>query len=174
MSRADLEGRFVKRFSPRYFMMTLNYAEGLADAVYKELQDAVRDLIEEVAPSTSFGVNLDNEDAELAVTTAPGGRALHRSLYQLSKFFKWIPAVSVSKSKGLTLFEMLDATGATQPRTIEDLDPFNQYVLLHFLPYIRKAVSAGLSEEEEQGLEALNDVVIDKISCLRENSDENQ
>ncbi len=153
-------------------MMSLNYSEGLAEAVYKELKSAVVDLIDEVGLGTTHAVGIDNEDAELAVVAAPGGKALHRSLYQLSKFFKWIPSVHVSP-KGLTLFEMLDATGATQPRTIEDLDPFNQYVLLHFFPYLKKVVGDGVSEEEAETREALNDVIIDKLSCLRENSDEN-
>lgn len=173
MSRADLEGRFVKRFSPRQFALLLNSSEGVADAVRSELTDAVQNLLDNVDPNIRFTVNLDNQDAELAVITAPRGKALHRALYQQSKFFKHITVAYLSRKRGLVLHEQLDVVGAAEERTIDDLDPFNQYVLLHFLPYIQKCAQDEVNQDaDSKSRESLNEVVIDKISCLRENSDE--
>lgn len=169
--RAELEGRYVKRFGVRRFVAVLNMSESLPGMVAAALKDRIQALLAATPPDHVYSIHIDNEDAELSVITASGGKGLHRGLYQQSKFFKWIPTVSVSRTGGLVLHEMLDATGATQPRAPADLDPFNQYVLLHFIPYLYAVVTSGESEEDAASREAAQEVITDKLSLLIDNSD---
>jgi len=167
-TRADLEARFIKRFSSRRFVTLLNSLEGVAENIERELRGAIRDLTESITPNVKFYVPLDCEEAELAAVAAPGGKDLHRSLYQQSMFFKDIVGVSVSSKTGLLLHKevgVVKTAGVLHPK---ELDTFHQYVLLHFFDYIIQRIADEVEQEKElNAQEALKEVVIDKISLLR-------
>ena len=170
--RADLEARFVKRFSPRRFAALLNSSLGLAKAVREELADAVRELVADIPRDTVFLVPMDIEEAEMSVITAPGGKALHRALYQQSRFFKDVTLLTVSSQDGILVHEEVGATRRAEATKADGLDAFNQYVLLHFFPYIRKRINDEAAQERDlKSRESLREVLIDKIGCLREDTE---
>lgn len=168
-TRADLEARFIKRFSSRRFAALLNSAEGMAPNITTELKDKIQELTATLDPGTRYLIPVACEEAELSVVTATHGKALHRALYQQSLFFRDIVIVGVSKSSGITLHTETNVVGTVGTRKIDDLDAFNQYVLLHFFDYFKKYLNNEEAQEKDSGArEALKDVVIDKISVLRD------
>jgi hypothetical protein len=171
MSRAELEGRFVKRFGVQRFVGSINASEPLQKEMLSALHAAEDAVLNAADDGIHYTIELGTQKAELAVITAPDGKGLNRGLYQRSKFFKWISSAHVSKSKGLVLYETIDATGAVRPITYAELDTFNQYVLLHFMPYIFKVMTEDVTEEDLQSREACAEVVADKLNVLRGNSE---
>lgn len=167
MSRADLEGRFVKRFSARRFVALINSSQDIQIVIENTLSKELAALRESLAPNVKFAVHVDNEAAELAVITATEGKGLHRALYQQSRFFRQIHTIYLDRTGTIKLGAQIDAAGTAAEIEIAELDPFNQYVLLHFLPFVKQCIENTVrQEEEDQSRKALVEVVTDKLSKL--------
>jgi len=173
----DLEARFVKKFSPTILVSMLNTSAQLSKLVQQELADALFDIVQEAnsleRSKMSAVVSLESDELDVMLYGGEPDRRLHRSLYRQSRFFNEVKCISISYGKDGARVELhleeappLRTAVTVDPKT---LDTFNQYVLLHLLPFFKKQWRQQVADDNYQRIHAiLEEVVMDKIGGLRE------
>lgn len=173
----DLEARFVKKFSPTILATMLNVSAQFAKLVEQELSDAIFDITQEAdsldrSKMTAI-VSLDSDELDAMLYGGKPDRRLHRALYRQSRFFSEVKCISITYGKkGAQIrLHLEDASSLRTAHTLDpkELDTFNQYVLLHLLPFFRAQWKQQVADDNYQRIHAiLEEVVMDKIGGLRE------
>jgi hypothetical protein len=176
-SSVDLEARFIKSYSSSTFVAIVNASSHFRNLIAKELKEQLQDVLQEAqslgAVKASAVIELDSDEFSVALFGGPPDQSLHRSLYRQSKFFSEIKRVVISLNKdGKASVSLhvesapLQTAQSIEPHT---LDPFNQYVFLHALSYVKRQWRAQQKNENYQRVhKVLEEVVMDKIGALRE------
>lgn len=181
-SSVDLEERFIKKFSPTIMVSMLNSSSHFRNIISKELDDQLSELAHDakkMGPKSSVIVSFNTDEVNETIFAGPPDRRLHRTLYRQSRFFNAIKTMSLTFApKGpptIMLHEEeqpLRTAIATLP---SELDTFNQYVLLHLLPYFKKQWKIHLEDDSyKRTHKILEEVVMDKIGGLREQEQESE
>lgn len=185
--RENLEGRFIKRHLAGRFIGFLNTSEGLASMISTALSDSLMDIVrfahelsitEKWKNPAQFLVELSSDEAEDAVLAGLNQDSIARALYNRSRFLDDIKGAVVSvfvntdgTETGTTLRLYLEEGVVGQAATIapDMLDTFNQYILLHFMPYIRSQLEAIIKDDHYRKVHLeLHEVVEDKVAALME------
>lgn len=175
---ADLEKRFLKKWGNTMFAGMVNTVPTVVGLVTKELTTQLKVLekeLKEAGEDAADIFEIDTNDAEEAILIGPQDKVLTRVLYRMSVFFFSMKVVSISyvkKGNKLVPAVRLHAEKGSL-RTVEsvdplDLDPFNQYVFLHLLPFVKEQWHARRQDNKWRKFQkAVEDVVQHKIEALR-------
>jgi hypothetical protein len=180
---ADLEGRFLKTYSPAQFATLLNTDKQAGTQVQNVLDQHIQDFLQEVLDAEgktadSVVVRLDERDAEAFLIAAPGGKGLHRSLYRQSRFFNEVTAVIITRFRGqvhILLQREAPVVRTTSTKKVASLDPFKKYVFIHVLRFVRKRwEELAKGDQEVERVAEFQEVVSAKLDALQGGEDEQE
>jgi hypothetical protein len=144
----DIERRIIKKWGTNTFVGMINTVPAISNRVHTALVEglkAIEEELQEAGEGASDLFPIDTVEAEEAVLLGPQSRVLTKVLYRMSLFFSSMKMVSIShvkvgkKSKPAVRLHQEVGEGLRAAKTTNplDLDPFNQYVFLHMLSFVR-------------------------------------
>lgn len=175
---ADIEQRTIKKWGTNTFVSMVNTVPSISNKINKSLAGRLKEIEDELNEIGENGADLfpiNTEDAETAVLTGPQNKVLTKVLYRMSSFFSSMKMVSIchvkigNKVKPAVRLHQEVGDGLRMAQSIDpiDLDPFNQYVFLHMLPFVQ----AEWRRRRERGdwkkyRKAVEEVVQAKIEAI--------
>jgi len=179
-NKVDLEERFIKKYSATTFVTALNTSSHFKNLIAKELEEQLWEIVQEaeqLGNAADVIIDLDSDTFDATLLGGPSDSALHRSLYRQSMFFKELKKIAITLDReGKACVYLQSETPTLRMATTVaplELDTFNQYVMLHIVPYFKQQWKEYREAKKYQQLhKILEEVVMDKIGGLRESGKE--
>ncbi len=171
---ASSERTFAKKYGVRKFISYLNHSEELQGLIRGELQTKLSEMgkrLSELVEGEERILQVPLDERWTDDPTATGAAWLQPGFFRSSRFFADFSEaiICVSNKVKFSLHSQKEPLRTSFICLPSELDTFNQYVLLHILPYIeRQATQDFASGSSAQRSDAAKTVVRDKLEALRE------
>ena len=174
----DLEQRAVKKWGTNTFVGMINRVPTISNRIHSALTTKLKEIeneLDEIGESGADMFHINTEAAEAALLTGPKEKVLTKVLYRMSAFFSSMKMVSIchtqrgkKKIPSVRLHQEV-GEGLRLAKSIDplDLDPFNQYVFLHLLPFVQKEWRSRREQGDwKKYRKAVEEVVQVKVELL--------